>query len=109
MNTFLIGLGSGFLIAGICLVVTMILVLCTPRKPKHIVSIPVDVCTNIMKDLDSKVQTESSIDKMRNLCDTCTKNIVTCICSNIEFGDGIGKDNVISCSDYENIQTRLEI
>ena len=35
-----------------------------------------------------------------NLCDTCPKNkeFPTCIPDDIEFGDGVGNDNVIACS-----------
>ena len=42
--------------------------------------------------------TESSKD---NLCDYCKLHIPTCPKANhIKFGDGIGNDNVIECSEY---------
>ena len=36
-----------------------------------------------------------------NLCDTCTYSIPTCIPVKIEFGDGIGNDNVIKCDTHK--------
>lgn len=36
-----------------------------------------------------------------NLCDTCQKCIADCNADNIEFGDGVGNDNVIECDEYE--------
>lgn len=35
-----------------------------------------------------------------NLCDSCQNNFATCIPKIMEFGNGIGNDNVIFCSSY---------
>jgi hypothetical protein len=35
-----------------------------------------------------------------NLCDTCRNHIATCEAENIEFGDGVGNDNVTNCDSY---------
>jgi hypothetical protein len=35
-----------------------------------------------------------------NLCDSCLNEFPTCQPDRIEFGDGIGNDNVIKCSSY---------
>ncbi len=35
-----------------------------------------------------------------NLCDTCSLEIATCGCPDVEFGDGPGNDNVINCYTY---------
>lgn len=42
-------------------------------------------------------------DTKRNLCDACKFNIPECQALNtdIEFGDGLGNDNVIECKFYE--------
>lgn len=39
-----------------------------------------------------------------NLCATCTKEIPECNSVKIEFGDGVGNDNVIECDTYEQKQ-----
>lgn len=37
-----------------------------------------------------------------NLCDSCgIKNLPKCIPDDVEFGDGLGGDNIISCQDYD--------
>jgi hypothetical protein len=44
------------------------------------------------------VGTESTKD---NLCDYCQLHIATCPKANhLKFGDGIGNDNVIECSEF---------
>ena len=35
-----------------------------------------------------------------NLCDNCLKEFATCKQAHIKFGNGIGNDNVIECSEY---------
>ena len=39
-------------------------------------------------------------DTNENLCDTCFKRseIPICISDDVEFGDGMGNDNIIACS-----------
>lgn len=37
-----------------------------------------------------------------HLCNTCIHNYPECKSDNIEFGDGYGNDNVISCSGYKS-------
>jgi hypothetical protein len=37
-----------------------------------------------------------------NLCDTCVYSIPECRAKEIEFGDGLGNDNVIECDCYKN-------
>ena len=39
-------------------------------------------------------------DSTENLCDTCPKCIADCDGKSLEFGDGIGNDNVIQCDAY---------
>lgn len=39
-------------------------------------------------------------DNTQNLCDTCTQNVANCFNKEIEFGDGVGNDNVVACSMY---------
>lgn len=36
-----------------------------------------------------------------NLCDTCRKCIADCDAKDIEFGDGVGNDNIVECGEYE--------
>lgn len=43
-------------------------------------------------------RTETSKD---NLCSTCKKCIADCNSKELEFGDGVGNDNVICCDAYE--------
>jgi|WetSurMetagenome_2_1015567.scaffolds.fasta_scaffold747965_2 hypothetical protein len=38
---------------------------------------------------------------MVNLCDICKKSFPECQPTRIEFGNGVGDDNVIKCSDHE--------
>lgn len=47
------------------------------------------------------------VDTKRHLCDSCCNNFPTCISEKIEFGDGLGNDNVIECSGYndKNVKT----
>lgn len=42
-------------------------------------------------------------DTKEHLCMTCKKNFPSCDASNdlIEFGDGVGNDNIIGCNAYE--------
>ena len=35
-----------------------------------------------------------------NLCDTCVKEYPVCDSPNVEFGDGVGLDNIIKCAIY---------
>ena len=42
-------------------------------------------------------KTKSSKD---NLCKYCTNKIPTCLTDNIKFGDGVGNDNIIECSEF---------
>jgi hypothetical protein len=39
-------------------------------------------------------------DRKENLCDTCQRRteIPICMPDDIEFGDGLGNDNIIACS-----------
>ncbi len=39
-------------------------------------------------------------DKTENLCESCpnNKNFPTCMSEDIEFGNGVGHDNIIACS-----------
>jgi len=41
-------------------------------------------------------------DKSKNLCDSCVKCFANCEVDNgvIEFGNGLGGDNVIQCDQY---------
>ena len=39
-------------------------------------------------------------DTKKNLCDTCPLCFATCRQTILEFGNGTGDDNVISCSSY---------
>lgn len=41
------------------------------------------------------------IDTKRNLCDGCKYDIPVCGATKIEFGDGVGNDNVIECDTFE--------
>jgi len=41
-----------------------------------------------------------------NLCDSCCYVQPTCEGNNMIFGDGVGNDNVVSCSIYEAIYNR---
>lgn len=43
--------------------------------------------------------------KTMNLCNTCKNNFATCN-SDIEFGIGLGNDNVVGCSSYK-LEDRL--
>lgn len=40
-------------------------------------------------------------DSTENLCDSCPKikSFPTCMSNDIEFGNGIGNDNIIACSE----------
>lgn len=44
--------------------------------------------------------TKEKIDTKQNLCDTCSDHPAECESVQIEFGDGVGNDNVISCGQY---------
>lgn len=35
-----------------------------------------------------------------HLCDTCKRESPSCLPRNVEFGTGIGSDNVIKCTEY---------
>jgi len=39
-----------------------------------------------------------------NLCDTCIFEIPTCAArpQNVEYGDGVGNDNIIECTEFED-------
>ena len=39
-------------------------------------------------------------DSNQNMCDTCSLSIAECKPYIIDFGDGLGHDNVIKCSCY---------
>jgi len=39
--------------------------------------------------------------KTMNLCNTCSNSFAECNPENIEFGNGVGNDNVISCGNYK--------
>lgn len=39
-----------------------------------------------------------------HLCDTCIYTVPECEPVEVEFGDGLGNDNVIACSQYKNVQ-----
>lgn len=41
-----------------------------------------------------------AIDSEVNMCDYCQNEFPTCDPELVEFGDGIGNDNVTVCSDY---------
>ena len=41
------------------------------------------------------------MDTKINLCDTCIFCFATCTCDEVEFGDGVGGDNIIECFLYE--------
>lgn len=41
---------------------------------------------------------------MINLCDTCLLCFGECEQDTIEFGNGIGNDNVIKCSSYVEVK-----
>lgn len=43
-------------------------------------------------------------DLLINLCDTCLLNFGECEQDMIEFGNGIGNDNVIKCSSYVEVK-----
>lgn len=49
------------------------------------------------------------LDRMVNLCDTCKYQPEYPVCSpsDVEFGDGVGNDNIIACHKYE-IRPELE-
>jgi len=36
-----------------------------------------------------------------NLCNTCSHEFPSCSGKDIEFGEGIGNDNIISCDAYD--------
>ncbi|KKN38862.1 hypothetical protein LCGC14_0749170 [marine sediment metagenome] len=38
--------------------------------------------------------------RLVNLCDTCSLNIAECGAPDVEYGDGVGNDNVINCYTY---------
>ena len=50
---------------------------------------------------------EEGLDRMVNLCDTCTLRMAypTCLPDGVEYGEGFGNDNIIKCSNYENEST----
>lgn len=50
-----------------------------------------------------KMETEKSgLDTKMNLCDSCENDIATCIVvpETIQYGDGLGGDNIIKCPVY---------
>jgi len=36
-----------------------------------------------------------------NLCDTCVQDVPNCTCTSIEYGDGVGNDNIVKCDGYQ--------
>ena len=40
------------------------------------------------------------IDRKRHLCDTCELTYPECSSTIVEFGDGVGNDNIIKCNCY---------
>jgi hypothetical protein len=42
-------------------------------------------------------------DTLINLCDTCKKDVPICDGKDLEYGNGVGKDNIISCNSYERL------
>ncbi len=46
------------------------------------------------------MERELIMDTKKHLCATCLNEFPTCQPDRIEFGDGIGNDNVIDCSSY---------
>jgi len=40
-------------------------------------------------------------DNTLNLCDYCTNSVPECLTPDIEFGIGIGEDNVIACANFD--------
>lgn len=57
---------------------------------KTIIPFMVQTISNVKAEKDTKI----------NLCDTCKDCVPECNPEKIEFGDGIGNDNVIDCSKY---------
>jgi hypothetical protein len=49
-------------------------------------------------------------DSKSNLCEKCMFDVPTCGSQNIKFGDGVGNDNVIECSNFltKNFKTPIE-
>ena len=41
-----------------------------------------------------------STDSKKNMCDSCHSDFATCKPDMVKFGDGIGNDNVVACSQY---------
>lgn len=43
-------------------------------------------------------------DSTVHLCDTCvlSANFPTCMPDEVEFGEGVGNDNIIECSKWED-------
>lgn len=46
------------------------------------------------------MRASKSIDRCINMCDTCKFTFAECATEVIEFGDGVGNDNVVVCSSY---------
>ena len=42
--------------------------------------------------------------RLVNLCDTCSLEQPICMAEGVEFGDGVGNDNVISCDTYDPVK-----
>lgn len=43
-----------------------------------------------------------------NLCSSCLKDVPSCDGNDFIYGNGIGNDNIASCSGYVPIKTRRE-
>lgn len=71
-----------------------------------------DTCESITADCNSERETIGNTnhvikcvsykkqDRLVNLCDTCVSNFPDCDTVGMEFGDGVGHDNVIVCFAY---------
>ena len=53
------------------------------------------------KENNNNEEVSKMIDTKRNLCNTCKHSIPTCEAVNIEFGNGVGNDNVVNCDCFE--------
>lgn len=49
------------------------------------------------------MRVSKAINSKVNMCDKCELCFATCKPELIEFGDGIGMDNVIVCSEYKEV------
>ncbi len=44
-------------------------------------------------------------DSKENMCDYCLNEFHSCTAGLVEFGNGLGNDNVISCEEYNGPKT----